>query len=72
MIASKLKALKQYIIVWNREVIWNVSTNKKVTLNHIGLWHAKGRDSSLSLEETEASRRVVEDFNKWANIDNYG
>ena len=53
-------------------MIWNVSTNKKVTLNHIGLWHAKGRDSSLSLEETEASRRVVEDFNKWANIDNYG
>ena len=33
---SKLKALKQDLKVWNREVIGNVSLNKNIALSQIG------------------------------------
>ena len=69
IIASKLKALKQDLKVWNREVIGNVSLNKIITLSWIGFWDAKERDSGLSLEDSEARRCAVEDFSKWANME---
>ena len=65
----KLKALKQDLKVWNKEVIEYVFSNKKVALAQIGFWDAKERDLGLSLEDIEARRRVVEDFNKWASME---
>ena len=61
--------LKQDLKVWNKEVIEYVFSNKKVALAQIGFWDAKERDLGLSLEDIEARRRVVEDFNKWASME---
>ncbi|RVW85403.1 Polyadenylate-binding protein RBP47B' [Vitis vinifera] len=50
-------------------VFGNVSLNKNVALSQIGLWDAKERDCGLSLEDSEARRRVVEEFSKWAVLE---
>ena len=65
ILACKLKALKQDLKVWNREVFGNVSLNKNVALSQIGFWDAKERDCGLSLENSEARRQTVEEFSKW-------
>ena len=69
ILACKLKALKQDLKVWNREVFGNVSLNKNVALSQIGLWDAKERDCGLSLEDSEAIRGAVEEFSKWAVLE---
>lgn len=66
---DKLKTLKQDLKTQNTEVIGNVSSNKEVALSQIGYWDTKERDLGLSLEELEAKRRVVEDFSKWASME---
>ena len=40
ILACKLKALKQDLKVWNREVFGNVSLNKNIVLSPIGFWDA--------------------------------
>ena len=49
ILASKLKALKRDLEVWNREVIGNVSLIKNIALSRIGFWDTKERDSGWSL-----------------------
>ena len=49
ILASKLKALKRDLKVWNREVIGNVSLIKNTALSRIGFWDTKERDSGWSL-----------------------
>ncbi|RVW36589.1 hypothetical protein CK203_072861 [Vitis vinifera] len=44
ILACKLKALKQDLKVWNREVFGNVPLNKNIALSQIGFWDAKERD----------------------------
>ena len=44
ILACKLKALKQDLKVWNREVFGNVSLNKNAALSQIGFWDAKERE----------------------------
>ena len=69
ILACKLKALKQDLKVWNIEVFGNVSLNKNIALSQIGFWDAKERDCGLSLEDCEARRRAVEEFSKWAVLE---
>ena len=67
--AVKLRALKQDLRVWNTEVFGNVSTKKLAALFQLGFWDAKKREKSLSMEEREVRRRVVEDFKNWAALE---
>lgn len=69
ILACKLKALKQDLKTWNREVLGNVFSNKEAALSQIGYWDAKESDLGLSPEEAEARRRAVEDFSKWASME---
>ena len=69
ILAYKLKALNHDLKVWNREVFGNVSLNKNIALSQIGFWDAKERDCGLSLEDSEARRRAVEEFSKWAVLE---
>nr|CAN72765.1 hypothetical protein VITISV_037010 [Vitis vinifera] len=69
ILACKLKALKQDLKVWNREVFGNVSLNKNTALSQIGYWDAKERDCGISLEDSEARRRAMEEFSKWAVLE---
>ena len=63
--ATKLKALKAYMKVWNNEVFGNVSIRKGITLNQVGFWDSKEREGPLSQEETKARRLASKEFRKW-------
>ena len=55
--------------MWNREVFGNVSTKNREALEQLGQWDAKERDRALTVEEFEEKRRVVDEFKKWANLE---
>lgn len=69
ILAIKLKALKHYLKVWNREVSRNVATNKVATLNQIGVWDKKERKGILSFEVNKARRKVMEENCKWEKME---
>ncbi|KAL6338115.1 hypothetical protein AAG906_010684 [Vitis piasezkii] len=66
---AKLKALKQDLKSWNKEVFGNVSSKKLEALAQLGLWGAKEREQTLTVEEIEVRRGVVDEFNKWAEME---
>ena len=55
--------------MWNREVFGNVSTKNREALEQLGQWDAKERDRAFTMEEFEEKRRVVDEFKKWANLE---
>ena len=59
ILAMKLKALKQDLKTWNKEVLGNVTTKKLEALALLRLWDAKERERALIVEETEVKRGVV-------------
>lgn len=59
-----VKLLKQDLNVWNKEVFRNISIRKIVALNQIGFWDSKEREATLSVEEFEARKTLVDEFNK--------
>ena len=69
ILAVKLKALKQDLKIWNKEVLENVTTKKLEALAQLGLWDVKERERALTVEETEVRRGVVEEFKKWAEME---
>lgn len=62
ILGIKLKALKQDLKSWSREVFGNVITNKVAPLNHISFWDAKEREVALSIKENEIRREAMEEF----------
>ena len=52
--------------MWNKVAFGNVSFNKAKALSLINFWDSKERVSTLSLEETKARRMALEEFKKWA------
>ena len=46
-----------------------ILASKLKALNRIGFWKAKEKDCGLSSEESEARRCAVEDFSKWADME---
>lgn len=65
----KLKTLKQDHKVWNKDVFGNVSTKKLEALVELGLWDAKEREKTLTTEKYEVKRGVVNEFQKWAMLE---
>ncbi|RVW48587.1 Callose synthase 9 [Vitis vinifera] len=54
-LAAKLKALKEDLKVWSKEVFRNVTANRKLALNQISFWDEKESEGILSIEEREAT-----------------
>ena len=60
IMAYKLKALKNDLKIWNKDVFANVFVRKARALEQIGLRSAKERKGVLS----EARKEALDDYNK--------
>lgn len=59
VLAAKLKALKQDIKKWNKEVFGNVITRENEALKKISFWDSKERETTLIVDELEARRAML-------------
>ena len=69
ILASKLKALKGILKVWNIEVFGRVDKKKKDALNRISFWDDMEKEKVLSLEESEQREKAREEFKEWADLE---
>ena len=66
IISAKLKALKDLLKNWNREVFGKVEYQKKDALRRVSYWDELEKERGLSLEEVEARVKAKDDFKSWA------
>lgn len=66
VLALKLEELKNDLKVWNKEVFGMVSIRKEEALKQIAFWDLRERETVLNSEDGEVRRLFVEDYNKWA------
>ena len=69
VLASKVKALKGILRVWNKEVFGRVEVQKKEALRRISFWDDLEKEKALSLEETEEREKAREEFKKWVDLE---
>ena len=69
VLASKLKALKGILKVWNKEVFGRVKTKKKEALRRVSFWDDLENDKELSLEEAEEREKARDDYKKWVEME---
>ena len=69
VLASKVKALKGILRVWNKEVFGRVEVQKKEALSRISFWDDLEKEKALSLEETEEREKAREEFKKWVDLE---
>ena len=69
ILASKLKAFKEDIKVWNKGVFGNGAVRKACALDQINFLDAKEREGRLSTEDMDARRLAVEDYSYWAVLE---
>ena len=67
--ASKLKALKGILRVWNKEVFDKVDLQKKEALSKISFWDDLEKEKAPSLEETEEREKAREEYKKWVDME---
>ncbi|RVW74674.1 hypothetical protein CK203_052053 [Vitis vinifera] len=68
-IVEKLKALKKDLKNWNKEVVGNVSFNRAEAFSRLQRWEAKENESPLTPGDVEAKNRALEDYKKWALLE---
>ena len=66
ILATKLKALKGILKVWNRKVLGRVETKKKDVLRRVTFWDDLEKERELGLKETEDQAKAKEEFKSWA------
>ena len=69
VLASKVKALKGILRVWNKEVFGRVEVQKKEALSRIWFWDNSEKDKALSLAESEEREKAREDYKKWVDLE---
>ena len=69
VLASKLKALKGILKVWNKEVFGRVELKKKEALSRISFWDEVEKDKELSLVEVEEREKAREDYKEWVDLE---
>ena len=69
VLASKVKALKGILRVWNKEVFGRVEVQKKEALSRISFWDDLEKEKALSLEDTEEREKAREEFKKWVDLE---
>ena len=68
VLASKLKALKGILKVWNKEVFGRVELKKKEALSRISFWDEVEKDE-LSLVEAEEREKARENYKEWVDLE---
>ena len=66
ILASKLKALKGILKVWNKEVYERIEVQKQEALCRVSFWDNLEKDMELSLEEVDERNKAKDDLKKWA------
>ena len=69
VLASKVKALKGILRVWNKEVFGRVEVQKKEALKRISFWDDLEKEKALSLVESEEREKAREEFKKWVDLE---
>ena len=69
VLASKLKALKGILKVWNKEVFGTVEIKKKEALSRISFWDEVEKDKELSLTEAEEREKARENYKEWVDLE---
>ena len=64
--SAKLKALKDILKDWNRDVFGKVETNKEDALRRVSFWDDREKVRGLSLEEAKERVKARADFKSWA------
>ena len=69
VLASKLKALKGILKIWNREVFGKVDLNKKEALQRISFWDEVEKVRELSLVEAEEREKARDNYKEWVDLE---
>ena len=70
VLASKLKALKGILRVWNKKVFGRVELKKKKkALSRISFWDEVEKEKELSLEEAEEREKARENYKEWVDLE---
>ena len=69
VLASKLKALKGILKVWNKEVFGSVELKKKEALSRIAFWDEVEKEKELSLSEAEEREKARESYKEWVDLE---
>ncbi|RVW37191.1 Mitochondrial carrier protein MTM1 [Vitis vinifera] len=64
ILAEKLKALKSFLKIWNKEVFGNVSSRKDFALNQVMFWDSMEGTRPSSIEKQIARQLVREEYKK--------
>ncbi|KAJ9685070.1 hypothetical protein PVL29_017197 [Vitis rotundifolia] len=64
-LASKLKAMKEKIKAWNRDVFGRLEVNKSSALQQVEFWDRVEDERGLTVGETELKNEAKENFKKW-------
>ena len=67
--ASKLKALKGILKIWNREVFGKVDLNKKEALRRISFWDEVEKGKELSMAEAEEREKAGDNYKEWVDME---
>ena len=65
-LATKLKAIKQNLKLWNREVFGNLESNKLAALQQVDYWDQVESERRLTEEEFSSKK---EGYAKWVNLE---
>ena len=66
-LATKLKAIKQNLKLWNREVFGNLESNKLAALQQVEYWDQVESERRLTEEEISIKKEAKEGYAKWVN-----
>ena len=69
VLASKLKALKGILKIWNIEVFGKVELKKKEALRRISFWDEVEKDKELSLAEAEEREKARDNYKEWVDLE---
>ena len=69
VLMEKIKAIKNLLKTWNKEVFGRVEENKKSALAKVVAWDAIESERPLSPEELGTRMIVLEDFKKWSLLE---
>ena len=62
---TKLRALKDILKTWNKEVFGLIETKKGEALRQVVCWDEKEKCSTLNLEDCEARKEARESYKTW-------
>ncbi|KAJ9671525.1 hypothetical protein PVL29_025297 [Vitis rotundifolia] len=68
-LASKLKAMKEKIKAWNREVFGRLEVNKSSALQQVESWDRVEDERGMTVGETELKNEAKENFKKWVLLE---